>query len=65
MVDNRGIPPLAGVCSYEAAARAGLGVEETVVRLKRVNYVLRRLHEVAAAHLPSTPEWEVKCGSVR
>jgi hypothetical protein len=61
MVDNRGIPPLAGVCSYEAAARAGLGVEETVVRLKRVNYVLRRLHEVAAAHLPSTPEWEVKC----
>jgi len=60
-VDNRGIPPLAGVCSYEEAARAGLSVDETVRRLKRFNYALRRLYEVAAAHLPSTPEWEVKC----
>ena len=64
IVDNRGIPPLAGVCSYEAAAQPGLTVDETVVRLKRVNYVLRRLHELAAAHLPSTPEWEVKCALV-
>jgi hypothetical protein len=61
LVDNRGIPPLAGVCSYEEAARPGLSVEETVLRLKRLNHALRRLHELAAAHLPSTPEWEVKC----
>jgi hypothetical protein len=60
-IDNFGIPPLAGVCSYERAARAGLDVEHTVARLKRYNYVLRRLHETAAAHLPRTPEWEVKC----
>lgn len=60
-IDNRGIPPLAGVCSYETATRPGLPVEETVVRLKRYNYALRRLQEVGAAHLTATPEWEVKC----
>jgi hypothetical protein len=60
-IDNRGIPPLAGVCSYDEAARAGLAVDETVARLKRYNYVLRRLLEIGTAHLPSTPEWEVKC----
>lgn len=60
-IDNLGIPPLAGICSYEVAARAGLPVEETVQRLKRYGYVLRRLHQASAAHLPSTPEWEVKC----
>jgi hypothetical protein len=60
-VDNRGIPPLAGICSYEDAARPGLGVDETVTRLKRYNYVLRRLQEIGVSHLPATPEWEVKC----
>ena len=60
-IDNRGIPPLAGICSYEEAARPGLSVDETVARLKRFNYVPRRLQEIGAAHLPSTPEWEVKC----
>src|SRR5919106_478292 len=60
-IDNLGIPPLAGVCSYETATRPGLPVEQAVLRLKRLNYVGRRLHETAAAHLPRTPEWEVKC----
>ena len=60
-IDNLGIPPLAGICTYEVAARPGLPVEETVERLKRYNYALRKLHEVGMAHLPSTPEWEVKC----
>ena len=60
-VDNLGIPPLAGLCSYEEAARDGLSVDQTVTLLRRYNYVLRRLNELAAAHLPSTPEWEVKC----
>jgi uncharacterized phosphosugar-binding protein len=61
LIDNLGFPPLAGVCSYEDAARPGLSVDETVLRLKRSNHVLRRLHEIATAHLPHTPEWEVKC----
>jgi hypothetical protein len=59
--DNQGIPVLAGVCSYARAAQPGLGVDATVERLKRYGYALRQLHEVAAAHLPSTPEWEIKC----
>jgi hypothetical protein len=61
-IDNLGIPPLAGICSYAAAARPGLPVEQTVVRLKRCNYVLKRLYDVGATHLAATPEWEVKCG---
>ena len=60
-IDNLGIPPLAGVCSYAEAAEPGLSVDGTVDRLKRYGYALRQLHEVATAHLPSTPEWEVKC----
>src|SRR5690348_13959372 len=60
-IDNLGFPPLAGICDYERAAQPGLTVDESVVRLKRYNHELRRLHETAAAHLPSTPEWEVKC----
>ena len=60
-VDNLGLPPLAGVCSYERAAQPGLGVEATVSLLKRYNYVARRLHETATAHLAATPEWEIKC----
>ena len=30
-----GVPELAGVCTYEEAARSGLGVEENVALLKR------------------------------
>lgn len=59
--DNLGIPPLAGVCSYEEASSPGISIERTVSLLKRYNHALRRLHEAAAAHLTSTPEWEVKC----
>ena len=59
-IDNRGFPPLAGFCDYDTAARPG-SVDDTVARLKRYNHVLRRLHEIGAAHLPATPEWEVKC----
>lgn len=60
-VDNLGIPPLAGLCSYEEAARPGLSVDQTVALLRRYNYVIRSLNETATAHIPGTPEWEVKC----
>jgi hypothetical protein len=60
-VDNLGIPPLAGLCSYAEASRPGIGVDRTVARLKRYNNLLRGLHETACAHLARTPEWEVKC----
>ena len=60
-IDNRGIPPLAGLCSYEEATKPGLSVEATVGFLKRFAYVKARLNTLLAAHLPRTPEWEVKC----
>jgi len=60
-IDNLGIPPLAGLCSYVDASRPGMGVDRTVARLKRYNALLRGLHETACAHLARTPEWEVKC----
>ncbi|MDQ3671043.1 MAG: hypothetical protein M3364_01195 [Actinomycetota bacterium] len=58
---STGIPPLAGLCTYEEASRPGLSVEENVALLRRYNYVERRLVEISAAHLARTPEWEVKC----
>ena len=60
-IDNLGIPPLAGLCDYEEASKPGLSVETTVRFLKRLAYVKARLNRLQAAHLPRTPEWEVKC----
>lgn len=57
-----GVPELAGLCDYGEAARAGLPVEENVRRLLRLHWMEKRLLEISLAHLPSTPEWEVKCG---
>ncbi|HEX6307557.1 MAG TPA: hypothetical protein VFZ69_05175 [Longimicrobiales bacterium] len=54
-------PPLAGLCSYEEAARPGLSVEESVTRLLRLHWYEKRLAEIATARLAGTPEWEVKC----
>ena len=61
-IDNLGIPPLAGICSYAAAASRDCRSSKPSSALKRCNYVLRRLHDVGVAHLAATPEWEVKCG---
>lgn len=60
-IDNLGIPPLAGLCTYEEASAPGLSVEDTVRFVKRLAYVKARLNRLQAAHLPRTPEWEVKC----
>jgi hypothetical protein len=59
-IDNLGIPPLAGLCTYEDAFRPGLPVEATVTFIKRLAYVKTRLNKLLAAHLPRSPEWEVK-----
>jgi hypothetical protein len=55
------IPPLAGLFGYEQASRPGLSVAEAAERLWRLGYAYRRLHALAVAALPRTPEWEVKC----
>jgi hypothetical protein len=54
------LPPLAGVCSYTEAARPGQSVGRSTATLHRLAYVKQRLAIMAAAHLPSTPEWELK-----
>jgi hypothetical protein len=60
-VPTLGIPELAGVATYAAAARIGVSVEENVQRLLRMHWTERWLMDVLVAHLPATPEWEIKC----
>jgi hypothetical protein len=57
-----GAPPLAGLCSHEAAARADGSVEQAVRLLRRLARIERRTFLVLAAHLNVVPEWEIKCG---
>ena len=54
------IPPLAGLATYEEAARVGYGVEENVSRFLRYAWIEKRAMEVGLYWLASTPEWEVK-----
>ncbi|SFD54684.1 hypothetical protein SAMN05428981_101849 [Bacillus sp. OV194] len=61
IIDNKGIPPLAGICSYESALIVGYSVDRNVDLLKRYNYVKKMLFQIYVAHLAKTPEWEVKC----
>jgi hypothetical protein len=61
-MDNRGLPPLAGVATYAEACRPGLSVEENTGLLRRYNYIKTRLVEIYTAHITSTPEWEIKAG---
>lgn len=61
IVNNLGIPPLAGICTYEEAGRSGYDVEYNVNLLKRYNYIKSQMVNVYSAHLARTPEWEVKC----
>ena len=60
-IPKNGIPPLAGLATYEEAARPGYGVDDNVDLLRRYNYVETRLYEMSAAFMNPTPEWEVKC----
>ncbi len=60
-IPSIGIPPLAGLATYEQAARPGFSVDDNVERMRRYNWVERRLYEISAAFMNPTPEWEVKC----
>jgi hypothetical protein len=54
------LPPLAGLCSRADALRPGLDVEACAAILHRLAYAAQRLAILAAAWLPSSPEWELK-----
>ena len=57
-----GIPELAGLGSYQDAARIGYSVDESVRRLLRYQWVERRLMRDLLCHLTAEPVWELKCG---
>src|SRR5829696_1934809 len=54
------LPPLAGLCTMEQAAKPGLSVEECVRRLKRYHYAFKRLHEIFVARITAEPIMELK-----
>lgn len=56
------IPELAGLSSYADAGRIGCSVDENVRRLLRLQWAELSIARILVAHLPATPEWEVKCG---
>ena len=58
----KGLPPLAGLCSVEEAAKPGLSVAECVRRLKRFHYCFVRLHQILTARITAEPIYELKTG---
>lgn len=54
------IPALAGLCTYEEAARLGYTVEENVNRMVRYAWIEKRAMDAGLYWLNPTPEWEVK-----
>ncbi|MDY3559685.1 hypothetical protein R5W23_000699 [Gemmata sp. JC673] len=58
----KNLPPLAGLCTVEEAARPGLSVEECVRRLKRFHYCFKRLHQILTARITAEPIYELKTG---
>ncbi|HEV3486633.1 MAG TPA: hypothetical protein VG106_14575 [Vicinamibacterales bacterium] len=55
------VPPYAGIVDPDNAGRGGMRVADATALLHRLAYTKQRLAISAAAYLPSTPEWEVKC----
>jgi hypothetical protein len=55
-----GLPPLIGLMDMESASSRGLTVAESVERLKRLHWALRRLHGIYIARLASMPIYELK-----
>ncbi|HXE14519.1 MAG TPA: hypothetical protein VN633_20500 [Bryobacteraceae bacterium] len=55
-----GLPPLVGLHSMEEAMTKGLTVQESVDRLKRIRWALKRLHGILIARLAAVPIYELK-----
>ncbi len=56
----RNLPPLAGLTSFEEAAKPGLGVETSVDRIKRYHFALKRLMQILQSRLTAEPIYELK-----
>ena len=55
-----GLPPLAGLQTMTEAVSKGLTVAESVARLKRLHWSLKRLHGIFTARIAATPIYELK-----
>jgi hypothetical protein len=55
-----GLPPLVGLLTMANATTTGLTVTESVHRIKRIHWALRRLHQVFVARIPATAIYELK-----
>ena len=56
----KGLPALAGLATLERAADTKWSVDESAQRLKRLHYVLKRLHETLTARITGEPIYELK-----
>jgi hypothetical protein len=55
-----GLPPLAGLLTMRQATTMGLSVVQSVERIKRIHWSLRRLHQIFIARIPAQPIYELK-----
>lgn len=55
-----GLPPLVGLMPMAAAATEGLTVEASVERLKRLHWMLKRLHGIFVGRVTAMPIYELK-----
>src|SRR6185437_3553436 len=55
-----GLPPLAGLETMQEACTTGLSVSESVNRLKRLHWSLKRLHRIFVSRITGVPIYELK-----
>ena len=55
-----GLPPFADLGSVEEIQKKGLTVQQSVARLLRLHWTLRRLHGIFNAHIAAMPIYELK-----
>src|SRR5690348_11201428 len=55
-----GLPPLVGLQTMTEATTKGLTVTESVARLKRLHWSLKRLHGIFMDRIAATPIYELK-----
>ncbi len=55
-----GLPPLVGLQSMVEAVTKGLTVADSVARLKRLHWSLKRLHGIFVKRIAATPIYELK-----
>ncbi len=56
----RGLPPLVGIATFQDAMKSGLAVDESVDRLKRHHFALKRLMQIFQARITAEPIYELK-----